>query len=122
MQIKQTLKRCRRNIVAPGSPFRLARKAAFYAKAPLATAARLLDPTGLRRNLCPEATQSLEDMNRDGFSFAHGELDPVLLAELTSIIDARMAEPGIVENNVTARKFWSRISRQEDLQPQSIFV
>lgn len=122
MQIKQTIRHYRRSIVASGSPFRVLRKAAMYAKNPVETATRLIDPTGLRRNLSPEVSASLENMNRDGFSYAHGELDPTLMAELTNTIDTRMQEPGIVEKNISERKFWSQIQRPEDLRPDSVFV
>lgn len=122
MALTSTLQEYHRRITASGSPFRVLRKAALYATHPRESVSRLVLKNDLLRNLPASIKQPTAEMERTGFARTDGIIDQSLLHELTAEIDRRMEgyRPGV--DKVTERKFWSRLTSEEDLDPSTIFI
>jgi hypothetical protein len=120
MQLLNTIRRYQYRLTSPGSPFRILRKAALYAAHASETLDRFRRRTDLLRALPPAITKATEAMERDGFARADAVPDPALLAELGAEVARRMV--GHELKATSDRRFWSRITTEEDLQPESIFV
>ena len=122
MEITKTLKRYRRRVVQPGSPFRILRKAFLYAKNPVESVQRLQMRNEVLRAISPAATEQVAQMNREGFCRHPSGSDTALVSELAAEIDQRSATQPVGGDHATVRKFWSRLTSPEDLHPESIFV
>jgi len=119
MNVVSTIKRFRRRVVAPGSPFRYLRKGWINLRNPVGVMgrARLARPL-LETNEAwfRERTAQLE---ADGFAHGGDELDAKLLAELDDEASARLARKG---ESTALNSFATKCIGASDLHPESVFV
>lgn len=119
MNLRNTLKRYQHKYYAPGSPFRVIRKALLEVTNPGASNRRSKLGGKLTADL-PESTQKIvTKLDATGYADGAGEIDLGLLTELTAAADAKM---GSGADHEKRRSFFTQLTDKQDLTVDSIWV
>lgn len=119
MNFRNTLKRYQHKYYAPGSPLRVIRKALLEVTNPGASGRRARLGAKVAVDL-PESTKKIvADLKETGYADGAEEIDPALLAELTTAAEAKLAAGA---NGEKLRTFFTQLTDEKDLSLDSIWV
>lgn len=119
MNLRNTLKRYQHKYYAPGSPFRVLRKALLEVTNPGASGRRSKLGAKVAAELPPSTKKIVADLKATGYADGADEIDPALLAELTTAADAKLAAGA---NGEKLRTFFTQLTNEKDLSLDSIWV
>ncbi|MEP6667773.1 MAG: hypothetical protein ABJF10_01385 [Chthoniobacter sp.] len=110
----------RRNITAPGSPFRYLRKGFLNLSRPIDTLRRVTRASAVTRSFPTELQSKLDTLNEKGYADALTELDPALLAELDTYCQGKLAQNPDLQSRMIA--YWANLTTPEDKTIDGILV
>jgi hypothetical protein len=119
MNVVGTIKRFRRRVVAPGSPFRYLRKGWLNLSNPAGVLGRARAARPLLETNDGWFPERIAQLEKDGFAFGGDEIDTRLLAELDAEATARRAASS---SGTDILSFATEFIGANDFRPDSIFV
>jgi hypothetical protein len=110
---------CKQKYYASGSPLRHLRKVTLELAHPGASRTRSRIALKVTANLPEPVQKRVVELNETGYADGGAEIDPALLAELCQAIETRLSAG---REGTKTRRFFTRLSSDEDLHSDAIFV
>lgn len=116
------IRRWKRRVTAPGSPFRHLGKLQRGLRNRVVQSALFKTASQIERELTPPLASHVANLREDGFSKAAAELDPGLLAELGEFSQERLDDPQLDAKKTVLRSFMVQLSHHDDLNVEHVLV